>query len=87
MNEVYRYAYGYRNPRALKIVLAQLGLSRDEAKRKLLEGLSSYEGHRGLQYNYLTGSYQTLSEWIAWYFRKSLKERIVDKLRWWRKEV
>lgn len=67
--DIYRYAYEYRNPQGLVMLLDEMNISKREAEDILEEGLGSYTGHKGPQYNYMAGDYQTLPEWIRWFLK------------------
>ena len=73
--DIYRYAYEYRNPQGLVMLLDEMNIPKTEAKDVLEEGLGSYTGFRGSQYNYMTGSYQTLPEWVDWFVKNQEKIR------------
>ena len=81
MSDILKYAYEYRNPQGLKLLLDSGSIDKDDAKTLLLDNLDDFKGYRGKQYNYLTDTYQTLPEWIGWFLRN--RKRI--KVKRWQK--
>ena len=73
---ILRYAYENRSPQGLKIVLEESGMSERISSDFLDSNLPSFGGYKGKQYNYLTGTYQTLPEWLSWFKKNRDKIKI-----------
>lgn len=71
-----RYAYEYRNPQGLKIILDEAGISGKASSRMLIGGLAGFRGYRGKQFNTSTLSYQELPEWIDWFNKNRSRIRV-----------
>jgi len=79
MSNILKYAYEYRNPQGLKIQLDEAGLDKEQASNLLVDNLDNFSGYSGKQYNYLTGTYQTLPEWVSWFLKNRNRIRVKGK--------
>jgi len=68
MQDVLKFAYEYRNPQGLGIVIGRSGLTKEESRNLLESNVDAFDGYKGKQYNVFKRDYQMLDEWLDWFF-------------------
>lgn len=81
MDNIYTFAYEFRNDMGLQIILKEKGIPPEKVKGILYDGLADFAGYTGLQYYPRVSKYLTLQEWIDYF----ISHFILPKPAWYKR--